>query len=293
MRVPSFVAVPLMLACVLAGSAAVAVAQTAASDRPTILLTNDDGFDAPGLQALAREFAGHADLYIAAPVSNQTARGQALTVLEPVLVRDRKVPGVTAAWAMDATPASCVSLAFTKYLPKKPDLVVSGINRGENLGVSVFISGTVGAARQAVMNGVPAVAVSIFGNDDKDYASAAAYVRTLVDDLRQRNLLKPTLLLNVNVPAGAPKGVAVARLSTRLSQPVYECTPASTERSGCFYARYGQVIEDEPGTDVGEFYRNRVITVTPLTLDVTDAAALGALAPIGKSGAAVPAAPRP
>jgi 5'-nucleotidase len=242
----------------------------------TVLFTNDDGYEAPGLQALVSAFVGHGELFVAAPATNQTAKGHSLNLSDAVPVRRRTADGVEAAFAIDGTPATSALLGFSTYLPKRPDLVISGINRGENLGVSVYLSGTLGAARQAAFNGIPAIAVSMFGNAAEDYARAAAYVRGLVDDLRRRGLVRPGLFLNVNVPAGEPKGVVVTRLSVRPSQPAYECTPPVGERSACFPVRYQQVTSDEPGTDVGEFYKG-FITITPMTLDVTDTPAMGAL----------------
>lgn len=254
--------------------------------RLTILFTNDDGFDAAGLQALVKAFAGHGELYVAAPATNQTAKGHALNLADAVVVRRRTAEGVEAAYAIDATPATSALLGLGTYAPRRPDLVISGINRGENLGVSVYLSGTLGAARQAVFNGIPAIAVSMFGDDPADYAKAAAFVRQLVDDLRTRGFLAPGLFLNVNVPAGTPSGVAITRLSVRPSAPRFECTPPVGDRSACFPIRYEQVTSDEPGTDVGEFYKG-FITITPMTLDVTDANAMGRLGVLARP-AAVP-----
>jgi 5'-nucleotidase len=251
------------------------LAQPPAPDRPAILLSNDDGYDAPGLQALIQAFAGAADLYVAAPAQNQTGKGHGLTMLEAIVVRQRSTAGVTLGLAIDATPATCVRLALERYLPERPDLVVSGINRGENLGTSVYVSGTLGAAREAAFSGLPAIAVSIAGNRPEDYAATAAFVRQLADDLRERGLLRPGFFLNVNAPSGTPRGVAVTRLSVRPSHQVYDCTPPAKERAACF-AGYRQETSDEAGTDVGEFYRG-FITLTPLLLDVTDVRAMDPL----------------
>jgi 5'-nucleotidase len=253
------------------------------ADGLAILLTNDDGYDAPGLQALVKAFVGYGALFVIAPATNQTAKGHSLNLSEAVPVRRRWAEGVEAAFAIDATPATSALLGLGTYAPKRPDLVISGINRGENLGVSVYLSGTLGAARQAAFNGIPAIAVSMFGNAPDDYTRSAAFVRALVDDLHGKGLLKPGLFLNVNVPAGSAKGVSVTRLSVRPSQPSYECTPAVGDRSACFPVRYNQVTSDEPGTDVGEFYKG-YITITPMTLDVTDTKAMAALEALRRQG---------
>lgn len=240
-----------------------------------ILLTNDDGYEALGLQALVRAFAGYGELYISAPAQNQSGKGHSLTLAEAVIVRRRVTEGVVAGFAVDATPASAVRVGLDNFLPKRPDLVISGINRGENLSTSVYVSGTLGAAREAVFSGIPAIAVSMAGNDERDYASTAASVRQLVEQARGAGLLTPGFFLNVNAPAGTPKGVMVTRLGLRPSRQVFECTPPARDRAACF-AGYDQVRSDEPGTDVSEFFRG-YITVTPMTIDVTDAKALEGL----------------
>jgi 5'-nucleotidase len=165
------------------------------------------------------------------------------------------------------------------WLTRRPDLVVSGINRGDNLGATVFHAGTLGAAREAAIVGIAAIAVSLRGDEAADYGAAAAYVRQLVDQLRARNELRPGLFLNVNVPAGQRNGVMVARLSTK---PRYDTFERRTSPRGRLYywPDFRQLEDDDEGTDVWGFVRG-YITVTPMTLNVTDAVATKRLAWIG------------
>jgi 5'-nucleotidase len=171
---------------------------------PLILLTNDDGVHAPGIRALAEVLGGLGEVWMVAPDREASASSHSLTLKHPL--RAEKVePRVL---AVDGSPADCVNLAIVKLLPGRPALVVSGINRGGNLGDDVFYSGTVGAAREATFFGVPAIAVSLAARADLDYTPAAEFTRRLSGLVIERGLPERTLL-NVNVPVGQPTGVAV------------------------------------------------------------------------------------
>lgn len=241
----------------------------------TILLTNDDGYDAPGLQALIRALLSEGDVYVAAPADNQSGKGHSVTVDVPLIVAERNLPNGNTGYAIQATPASCVQLGLNALVPKKPDVVISGINRGENLGLVVYYSGTVGAAREAAMSGRPAIAVSMQGDDEKDYEATAAYVRKLLGELRARHLLKPGFFLNVNAPAGMTRGVRVTRLSMKSGGLRFERRKGPDGRSN-FQASWQPVHDDSPGTDVAAFDHG-YITLTPLMLDATASKAIGSL----------------
>jgi 5'-nucleotidase len=171
---------------------------------PLILVTNDDGVHAPGIHALAKALDGAGEIWTVAPDREASASSQSLTLKHPL--RAEKVEARVL--AVDGTPADCVNLAIVKLLPRRPAVVVSGINRGGNLGDDVFYSGTVGAAREATFFGVPAIAVSLAARADLDYGPAAAFARRLALLVLERGLPEGTLL-NVNVPIGEPLGAAV------------------------------------------------------------------------------------
>ena len=180
-----------------------------------ILLTNDDGYDAPGIQELARALAPLGELLVAAPEENQSGTGHGTTGREFVQVRRVEIiPGLSG-YAITARPATCARLGIEALASRKPDLVVSGINRGVNLGIVVNYSGTLGAAREGAIVGIPSIAVSMNSRATREeYAAIANYVRQLVELLRTQDRLRPGLFLNINAPSGKPAGVMVVRQGT-------------------------------------------------------------------------------
>jgi 5'-nucleotidase len=205
---------------------------------------------------------------VAAPAFEQSGKGHSLTLREPIMVSERKQPNGATWYAIDAPPATCVRLALESLLDRRPDIVISGINRGDNLGATVYHSGTLGAAREAVFSGVPAIAVSMRGDEMKDYLATAAYIRRLITELRSQGLLKSGLFLNVNAPAGGFQGVRVTRLSMKLRPDGYERRISPRGRL-YFWPVWEQLKDEAEGTDVWAFVRG-FITITPMVLDVTD-----------------------
>ena len=242
-------------------------AQRPAAAQFTILLSNDDGYDAPGLRALVEALRPVGEIIVAAPAFEQSGIGHALTLRAPVLVSERKQPNGVTWYSIEGPPATCVRLAVESLLPRRPDVVISGINRGDNLGITVYHSGTLGAAREAAIVNLPAIGVSIRGDDAETYAAAASYIRNLVEQLRARQALRPGLFLNVNVPAGTRRGVRLTRLSVK---PRYDRFERRVSPTGRLYVwpSFDQLEDDAEGTDVWAFVRG-FITVTPMTLDVT------------------------
>lgn len=251
----------------------------------TVLLANDDGYGAPGLRAMIAAFEPAAEVYVAAPATEQSGKGHSITTTrEPIFVTEHKQSDGRLWYAIDAPPATCVRLGVESLLPKRPDVVISGINRGENLGINVYLSGTLGAAREAAIAGIPAVAVSMQGNDEHDYAATAAFVRELVEQLRVEGRLVPGLFLNVNTPRGEAKGVRVTRLSIRANHEQYERRTSPRGRI-YFWSRWQPVTEDDEDTDVHAFYRG-YITLTPMLLDTTAAAEMDFFRRFAREGAA-------
>jgi 5'-nucleotidase len=185
-----------------------------------ILVTNDDGIRAPGVLALARALTALGEVTVVAPADNQSGKGHSLTILEPIFVDKVTLEGIPTAYAATATPASCVKVALGALMGSKPDLVVSGINRGQNLGRVAYVSGTVGAAREAALQGIPAIAVSLKlaeGSTDVSYVAAAAASRQIAELLKTAKL-PPGVFLNVNVPPGPPEAIKGLRLAMQSSQ---------------------------------------------------------------------------
>lgn len=267
----------LFFAALAQGDAARAqsAAQAPAPGGFTILLSNDDGYDAPGLRAMIETLRPVGDIYVAAPATVQSGKGHSiLTTAEPIFISERKQPSGVTWYAIEAPPATCVRLALEALLPRRPDVVISGINRGENLGITVYLSGTLGAAREAAIVGIPAIAVSMDGNNEKDYAATAGYVRELLGQLRAKQMLRPGFFLNVNHPAREAKGVRVTRLSLKPTTERYQ-RRASPRGRIYFWSEWEPLKDDEEGTDVWAFVRG-YITLTPMQLNVTSAQAMEA-----------------
>jgi 5'-nucleotidase len=244
-----------------------------------VLLTNDDGIEAEGLQALRRALAALPDVELAvvAPDGNRSATARSITFARPLWVTEVPFGDGTHGYACDGTPVDCVRLSALGLIEGfEPDVVVSGINHGSNLGDDITYSGTVAAALEGVMLGIPAVAVSqqsVAGEMDFrlgerfDFGIAAAFAAAVVDRLDDVPLPSGTLL-NVNVPCGEPTAVEVARLGKR----VYRDELSLVEEAGGRrrYRIYGDspVHHDEPGTDLSAVAEGR-IAVTPLHFDLT------------------------
>jgi 5'-nucleotidase len=172
-----------------------------------ILISNDDGVRAPGLAAVAQILQAIGDVIIVAPADNQSGKGHSITLSEPIFRDDISLPNGLKAIGLSATPASTLKVALANIVKPKPDLVVSGINRGYNLGMAAYLSGTVGAAREGAIQGIPAIAASL-ASGTSDYGQAAEAVLGVARRVKQYGL-PPNTILNVNIPAGATKGYQV------------------------------------------------------------------------------------
>ena len=237
-----------------------------------ILVANDDGIQSEGLTRLAKAMETVDRVVVVAPDREQSAVSHALTIGRP-LRADEVRPG----WfAVDGTPTDCVNLALNGLLAERPWLVVSGINLGANLGDDVTYSGTVSAAMESVLLGIPAVAFSQVGRVAFDFDGAADFARSLVSKLRERPM-PPDTLLNVNVPEGArASGYAVTRLGKRrYGDAIIE---KIDPRGRKYYWIGGDELafSDEPGTDFAAI-RKGLISLTPLHLDLTNYESLAAL----------------
>ena len=244
-----------------------------------ILLTNDDGVGAAGLHALRRSLATLAgvELSVIAPDSNRSATARSITTRTPIWVEEVPLDDGSLAYATDGTPVDCVRFADLGLVGKRPDLIVSGINHGSNLGDDITYSGTVAAALEGIVLGIPAIAVSqqsaaremgFLPGPRFDFEVAARVCARLVAFLADEPL-PPETLLNVNVPAGTPIGVEVTRLGKR----VYEDELKLVEEDGARrrYQIYGfsPSYEEDPGTDLTAIAHGRV-SITPVHFDLTD-----------------------
>lgn len=237
---------------------------------PLILVTNDDGVHAPGIKALAAALDGVGEVHVVAPDREVSACSQSLTLTKPLRAETIE-PYVH---AVDGTPADCVNLALVKLLPRRPELVVSGINRGANLGEDVFYSGTVGGAREGTFFGVPSIALSLAAKTDPDFAHAAAFAARLARLVLEKGLPERTLL-NVNVPAGQPKGVAVTVQGRREHEGTI-LEGLDPRRRTYYWIEEGRDrwVRDEV-SDINAI-RKGLVSITPLYTDTTHHAVLQA-----------------
>jgi len=232
-----------------------------------ILVTNDDGITAPALYGLRESLKELGRVFIVAPDRDQSATSHSLTLNRPMRI-DRPEPDV---YAIDGTPTDCVLVSTHGLLPFKPDLVVSGVNRGPNMGDDVFYSGTVAAAIEGAFQGLPALAISLVVSGVADFTYACAFARSLVDTMVERGL-PPKSVLNVNVPnrpAAEIKGVKVTKLGMRVYEDSLIERVDPRGRNYYWIGGDAPIWQPEPGSDflaVDEGY----VSVTPLHLDLTD-----------------------
>jgi 5'-nucleotidase len=254
-----------------------------------VLLTNDDGIEAAGLQALRRSLLGlpGIELAVVAPDGNRSAMARSITTRRPLWVKEVPFPDGTVGYATDGTPVDCVRLARLGLIEGfKAELVVSGINHGSNLGDDITYSGTVAAALEAIVLGLPGIAVSqqssaleldFTSGKGFEFGVAAAFTARLVAEL-EHVPLPPGTLLNINVPGGEPDGVAVAKLGKRVYRDELALVDEGSEGRR-LYRIYGDASyeRDETGTDLAAVAGGK-IAVTPIHFDLTDREGLNALA---------------
>jgi len=249
-----------------------------------ILLSNDDGILAAGLAALRAAVAAIGEVTVVAPDSAQSAAGHGITLAEPLVVRRVQLDSTDGAEgfagiSVDGRPADCVRLAIRKLLPAPPDLVLTGINAGANVGVNVFYSGTVAAAAEAAMLDIPAVAFSAEASGELDFRRIGYLCRWVLDMLLADGLERGDLI-NVNIPRlgpSLPRGLRVVRQSTAEVEDAYH---RRQDPPGAESYQLGRDFRFAPGradTDVACLAEG-YITVTPLHVDMTNHAKVQALA---------------
>jgi len=236
-----------------------------------ILVSNDDGYSAPGLEALVAALSGLGDITVVAPETNHSGASNSLTLNRPLSLRQIR----TGFYCVNGTPSDCVHVALTGLLDTRPDLVVSGINNGANMGDDTLYSGTVAAATEGYLFGIPAIAFSLV---EKDWAHLDA-ARAVAREIVQRQLAEPLqapVLLNVNIPnraRAAMQGMEVTRLGKRHpSDPVVRTTTPYGDPV-YWIGRAGNALDAEPGTDFHAIHQGKV-SLTPLRLDLTHHAQL-------------------
>jgi 5'-nucleotidase len=244
------------------------------TERPLILVTNDDGVMAPGIRAAAEALRGVGEVIVAAPDRERSATSHSISLDRPLRV-DEVEAGV---YSIDGTPVDCVYLALLHLVPRRPALVVSGINNGYNLGSDVFYSGTVAGAVEGALRGVPAVAVSLERRRPQAFEHAAGFLAALAGEVVRRGstALPDASLLSVNVPPGPVRGYRVTFLGRRVYRDQVEVRQDLRGRSYYWIGGPEENATDLPGSDCSAV-RDGLVSVTPLGLDLTHARLIGEL----------------
>jgi 5'-nucleotidase len=241
--------------------------------RPLILVTNDDGIDSPGISALALAMAELGEVVIAAPDRQQSAVGHALTVAQPLRVNRFKREDNLVGYAINGTPADCVKLALSTILKRKPDLVISGINHGHNTSVNILYSGTVSAATEGMLLGIPSIAISLASYDIASKCEAAAiYSKIIARKILEGNPLPHGTLLNVNIPALTYediKGIKITRHSNSYWDDFYEKRTDPFGRDYYWFSGIYKITDD--GNDSDDVaIMDGYVSITPIHFDFTN-----------------------
>ncbi len=235
------------------------------------LLTNDDGIYAKGLSTLYRELSKDAECLIVAPEIEQSAVGHAITIFRPLMVRSARKNDKFLGYAVAGTPADCVKIGVRELAGKPVDLVVSGINRGSNVGINVLYSGTVSAATEGAIMGIPSMAISLDTHRDADFSFAARFARKMATFLRENRPAK-NVAININIPALPEeeiKGIAVTKQGKTQQVEFFERRVDPRENS--YYWLAGEMknsVCEEGDSDVNALARG-MISITPIYYDLT------------------------
>lgn len=233
--------------------------------KPLILLTNDDGFRAEGLRTLAAAVSDLGDVWIVAPHSEKSAISHAITLWDPVRIHDHGEQ----VFSVTGTPTDCVYVALARLLPRKPDLCLSGINHGANLGDDVIYSGTVAGASEATLSDIPSVAVSLASYRSREFEEAGAIARRVAENVLERGLPRG-VMLNVNVPAGAHRETptVVTKLGRRYYGKIVD-EKVDPRRKPYYWIGGSELgFDDIPGSDCNAVARD-LVSVSPVSMDLT------------------------
>ncbi len=239
--------------------------------KPLILISNDDGIHAPGIEALSLEVRKFADIVLVAPDKQQSAVGHAITMNYPLRVQKIYRSGVFYGYGVEGTPADAVKLGVRTLLERKPDLVLSGINHGSNTAISIIYSGTVSAATEGTVLGIPSIAFSLTTYDKPDFTYAAKFAGRLAQ-MVLANGLPPGVLLNVNIPPMKESeicGVVVTHQGKSTWNDMFESRRDPNNRE--YFWLTGELTEADPSLEDDEYaVSQKYVSITPIHYDLTD-----------------------
>jgi 5'-nucleotidase len=237
----------------------------------TILLTNDDGIEAPGLQALRDQISEVADCFVIAPSEQKSASAHAISLIHEVEVSKHYVHGSFFGYRVKGTPVDCVKLALCEMLPHPPDLIISGINQGPNTGVSIYYSGTVSAAREGTIADIPSIAASIASFEFSDFSFAARLLRDIAKMVIAEGLPQG-VMLNINIPPRHEKEMKGIKVTRQAKSKFVEKYSRRGERdTTILYSLKGELlVTSSDGDSDEEAIREGYVSITPLKLDLTE-----------------------
>lgn len=240
------------------------------TERPLLMITNDDGVDAPGIRVLAEVALRYADVVVVAPDGGNSGKSHAFTVMDELRVRKCAGFGMATCYAVKGTPVDCAKLGFYGLMPRRPAAILSGINHGSNTSISVHYSGTLGAAREAALMGVPGIGFSFANCDESADMTEAARVADAVLDAFFQGRLPKSNFLSVNIPRGTVKGLRMARMSMGrwIEKPIHYRSPMGHEMywlDGSF-EDYDKGKNDTDEAAIAQGWAS----ITPFMIDVTD-----------------------
>lgn len=241
------------------------------SARPRILITNDDGIHAPGIFALARSLESIGDIVIAAPDSEKSAVGHAITISDPIRIQEIEIGNRFKGYSVSGTPADCVKIAVQSIMKTVPDIVVSGINLGANVGYNIIYSGTVSAATEGTFLGIPSIAISLDTIFKADFNPAMKFARGITE-LTLKNGLPEGTLLNVNVPALPEKEIKGIKLTKQGHVGFRDWFDRREDPRGrIYYWMSGQIENRDIESDFDSIaLKDSFVSVTPIRYELTD-----------------------
>jgi len=245
------------------------------TNKPNILVSNDDGIDAPGLEKLVNELKTFAKVYVSAPHRQQSAVGHSITIFYPLRAAEYYKNNELFGWSVEGTPADAVKAAVIFFFKDiKFDLIVSGINHGSNTAINIIYSGTVSAATEGSILGIPAVAVSLTTYERTDFAAPARMAARIIKQILESGALKPEkhMLLNINIPHAAEseiKGIKITKQGKSFWDDTIEVRADPNGRD--YYWLTGKMVikDDSTEFDIAAVNDN-YISITPLHYDLTD-----------------------
>lgn len=239
--------------------------------KPLILITNDDGITAPGIKALVEAMTALGEVIVVAPDSPQSGKGHAITITEPLRLHKIEIFEGVESYQCSGTPADCVKLACDVVLKRQPDLCVSGINHGSNSSINIIYSGTMSAAVEAAIEGIPSIGFSLCDYEfDADFTAAKHYAKTIAQKMLAHSLPKGSLL-NVNIPKGKLNEIVGMRVCRQARAKWEEEFDQRTDPRGqSYYWLTGKFVNHDQGHDTDEYaLHNNYVAVTPVQFDLT------------------------